>query len=79
MRRSLSLAIAALIVPVALFGQAQIGLGGGYSFLSGDTFEGVDPGFTLGGHLAFGVSDNVCSNRLVRRKRPRIVRLPSSE
>ncbi len=50
--------VAVLLVPATSSAQTQVGLGLGYSIVSGDNFENVDPGLTLGGHFAFGVFEN---------------------
>ncbi len=58
MLRSAALVVAFLVVPAASPAQTQAGLGVGYSILSGDSYDDVGAGPTLGGHFLFGISEN---------------------
>lgn len=53
-------AAAVLLVIVAVPLQAQsLGISAGYGSLSGDDFDGIESGFTIGGELLFEVSQDV--------------------
>lgn len=61
MTRIFSLAVAALFVtlPAGLQGQTILQAGAGGGSLTGDDFEGIDAGYSIGGGLLFGATENV--------------------